>query len=65
MFDKLIDLMTCINAIDKTSNSDEKLRRIKLAIDSLKAIDSSLQKMRSDLENPNLGPKQNFITDKK
>lgn len=56
MLDLLIDLMTCVSAIGKTSNLEDRKRRIKDAIYSTKAIENRLQKKLKDLEDPNLEP---------
>ena len=56
MLDLIIDLMTCINAIGKTSNLEERKRRVKNAIESAQAIEFGLQKNLKELENPNPEP---------
>jgi peptidoglycan hydrolase CwlO-like protein len=56
MMDLLIDLMTCVNAIGKTANLEERKRRVKLALESVQAIEFDLQKKLRDLENQNPEP---------
>ena len=57
MLDLIIDLMTCINALGKSNNPQEKKRKLKDAIESAQAIENRLQKELKLLENANLEPR--------
>ena len=64
MLDLLIDLMTCINALENCHPEDRK-RRIKDALESTKAIEFRLQKKLIDIESATPGPLQEFVNHKK
>jgi hypothetical protein len=64
MLDLIIDLMTCINAMENCHAEDKK-RRVKDAIESVKAIEFRLQKKLFDIESAAPGPLQEFVNPKK
>lgn len=56
MFDLLIDLMTCVNAMRSAYTRSERLRRINDALASVHAIETRLLKLRNETEESIQGP---------
>lgn len=50
MFDMLIDLMTCINAMRSAYTRSERIRRINDALAATHALNSRLLKLRQEAE---------------
>ena len=50
MLDLLIDLMTCVSALEKANTKEQKLRRVKDFEYAIKVLENRLQKIRVEIE---------------
>ena len=50
MLDLLIDLITCVSALEKADTKDQKLRRVSDFQYSIKVLENRLQKIRIEIE---------------